>query len=148
MSKNNKDLDVFEKEHRHKLFPYLIAIFCVALLINIGLWTLDTIVILLFGIFLAISKLIFIVFRVVNHKKWKSRRFSFSLSFIFIVIVSFVFDFQIIRDLWIYRFGAEIQGHVIKFVKTRGVSVVYDFSVNDASFQGIQAVSNSYYEGL
>jgi hypothetical protein len=148
MSKNNKASDVLLKEERYKLFPYVIALFAITLLINSGLWMLDTFVILSFVIILVASKLISIAFRLINYEKWKSRRFSFLLVFTFILIVSFVFDFQTIRDLWIYRFGAETQGHVSKFVKTREVLVVYDFSVNGVSFQGLQGVSNSFYERL
>ena len=148
MSKNSKANDVLFKEERHKLFPYIIALFAMALLINLGLWMLDTHAILSFVIILVALKLISIVFRLVNYETWKSRRLSFLLFFIFILIVSFVFDFQMIRDLWIYRFGAEAQGYVIKFIKTRGVLIVYDFSVDGAPFQGIQEVSPSLYEGL
>ena len=147
-SKNTKIYDVFEKDQRHKLIPYLIVLFCVALFLNTVLWKVDTATILLCTIFLVVLKLISIAFRLVNYGEWKSRRFSFLLPFVLVLLLSFAFDFQTIRDLWIYRFGAEVQGHVIKFVKTREVLVVYDFSVNGISFQGIQGVSNSFYERL
>jgi hypothetical protein len=148
MSKNNKDHDIFEKEQRHKLFPYLIALFVIAYLINTGLWALDMLAILTFIIIFVVSKLIMVIFRFINYKNWRSRRYSFLLPFLFILIIAFLFDFQSIRDLWIYRSIAEIQGHVIKFIKTKAVSVVYEYSVDGVSFQGQQEVSNSYYENL
>ena len=148
-SKNKKNHDVLEeKEQRYKLLPYLFVIILFSLFLNMVLWQLNIAVILFFTIFLFIIKLIFIVFRIINYGEWKSRRLSFLLPFILILFVSFGFDVQRIQDLWIYRFGEETQGRVVRFVKTKEVLVVYEFSANGATFQRTREISGSFYERL
>lgn len=148
-SKNKKVHDVLEdQEQRYKLLPYLFVIVLSSLILNLLLWQVDIAVILFFTIFLVIIKLIFIVFRVINYSKWKSRRLSFLLPLIFILLVSFIFDIQRIQDLWIYRFGAETQGQVVRFFKTKEVLVVYKYSVDGVTYQETREVSDSLYEKI
>ena len=146
--KNNKNRDVLEKEQRYKLVPYLFVIVITSILLNVVLWKVDIAAILFFTISLIITKLILIAFRIINFNKWKSRRITFLSFFIFILLVSFGFDVQRIQDLWIYRFGKETQGQVVRFDKTKEVIVVYEYSANGAIFQKTREVSDSFYERL
>ena len=146
--KNNKNRDVLEKEQRYKLVPYLFVIVITSILLNVVLWKVDIAAILFFTISLIITKLILIAFRIINFNKWKSRRITFLSFFIFILLVSFGFDVQRIQDLWIYRFGKETQGQVVRFDKTKEVIVVYEYSANGAIFQKAREVSDSFYERL
>ena len=146
--KNNKNRDVLEKEQRYKLVPYLFVIVITSILLNVVLWKVDIAAILFFTISLIITKLILIAFRIINFGKWKSRRITFLSFFIFILLVSFGFDVQRIQDLWIYRFGKETQGQVVRFDKTKEVIVVYEYSANGAIFQKAREVSDSFCERL
>ena len=146
--KNNKNRDVLEKEQRYKLVPYLFVIVITSILLNVVFWKVDIAAILFFTISLIITKLILIAFRIINFNKWKSRRITFLSFFIFILLVSFGFDVQRIQDLWIYRFGKETQGQVVRFDKTKEVIVVYEYSANGAIFQKTREVSDSFCERL
>jgi hypothetical protein len=79
----------------------------------------------------------------------ESKKFIFLLFLPIALIVAFLFDFETIPNLWIYRFGKETQGNVVEIFKTtRTHFIVYDFSVGNVTFQKQQKVSIPYYESL
>ena len=151
MSDTNTYNDDFSKAfiERLKILPFVIAVFALAYLVNKGLWTLDTIIILAVIVALIPIKLGLIVFGVIQLWRVESKKIILLLFLPIFLVLGFLFDFETVPELWAYRFGIETQGKTVELINTsKSHFVRYEYSVGNVSFRKQQDTSVPYFGPL
>lgn len=136
-------------KERLRLLPFFILLYAIVYWLNNSLWRLDTVVIWSIVILLIPVKALFILIR--SIQLWRiEQKTAFLLIFLPIMFVlAYLFDFQSIPYLRVYRSGTETRGTVIELIKTsKSHFVDYEYLVGNTVFQKRQDTSIQYYESL
>ena len=136
---------------RLKSLPFLAVLFLIVFFINKSIWALDKSIVLYIFVALVPLKFFVITFRSLQLWIRDGKKFVLLLLFSFILLSAFIFDFEIIPELFAYGSGIETQGSVVESFVTdikKSHFIVYKFSVDNETFKKQQLVSASFFQGI
>ncbi len=139
--------DKLKKSFYLGIFLLLIA------LINYGLWTTGAFIVLIFIVTFLLIKLVLISLRGFQVRNEFSKPILTIGIFTFFFLAASFFDFIVIPNLWVEKFGFSADGVVTdlrtttNFRRNRQIAT-YEFSVNGLTIIKSQSVSFSTYEKL
>ena len=121
-------------------------------LVNYGLWLTDVIFVLIFIIAVVLIKLVIIPLRGFQVRNEFSKPISVVLVFTFLLLAASLYDFIVIPNLWVEKYGLSTEGVVIDlrtngFRRIRHVAT-YEFNLNGLSITKSQSISFSMYRKL
>ncbi len=122
-------------------------------LINYGLWSAGETVVLFFMLFLIFVKLVAIPLYFFQARNKFEKRISLFVVLALILLTALVFDFVVVPDLWIDKFGISTEGSAIDFemrqtMRGNRYFITYEFNVNEATHTDSQSVDVSLYEKI
>jgi hypothetical protein len=121
--------------------------------INYGLWLTGETFVLFFIIFLILIKLVAIPLRLFQTRNEFKKRASLFVALALILLTALLFDFIVVPDLWVDKFGIPAEGTAIDFRITQTTHgkryfITYEFNVNETTHTHSQSVDISLYEKL
>ena len=121
-------------------------------ILNYGLWLTEVTFVLIFIISLVLIKLVAIPLRAFRVKNEFSKPIFVVVIFAVFLLTASIFDFIVIPNLWVEKFGLSTEGVVID-IQTKGFRrsrhiATYEFNVNGLRFTKSQRISFSMYEKL
>jgi hypothetical protein len=122
-------------------------------LVNYGLWTTEIIFVLIFIVSLVLIKLVMIPLRGFQVRNEFSKPIFTIIIFTFFFLAASLFDFIVIPNLWVEKFGLSTEGVVTDLRTTKSIRrsryiATYEFNVNSLLITESQSVSFSLYEKL
>ena len=122
-------------------------------IINYGVWLAGVTFVLFFIILLIFVKLVSITLYFFQARNKFKKRVSLFVALALLLFTALSFDFVVVPDLWIDKFGISTEGTAIDFrmrqtMRGKRYFVTYEFNVNETTHINSQSVDISLYEKL
>jgi heme/copper-type cytochrome/quinol oxidase subunit 4 len=154
----------FQKNNFMTSFKYYIAgklkkafwlgLFVLAIwIINYGLWSVGETFVLFFIILLIFLKLVTILLYFFQARNKLEKHISLFVVLALVLFTALLFDFVVVPDLWIDKFGISTEGTATDFqmrqnMRGKRYFITYEFNANEATHTDSQSVNVSLYEKL
>ena len=120
-------------------------------IINYGLWSAGEVFVLFFIMLLIFIKLVSIPLYFFQARNKFKRRLSLFITLALLLFTALSFDFVVIPDLWVDKFGISTEGTAIDFethqtMRGKRYFITYEFSTNEIAHTDSQSVDATLYE--
>ena len=120
-------------------------------IINYGLWSAGEIFVLFFIMFVIFIKLVSIPLYFFQARNKFEKHLSLFVALALLLFTALSFDFVVVPDLWVDKFGISTKGTAIDFethqtMRGKRYFITYEFSTNQETHAGGQSVDASFYE--